>query len=111
MDDLFNWTPAPGYPISPGWKEPTTSREAAVKVAPVAKTHRDQALLALRMAWPAGLTADEVAAKLGRRELAIRPRISELKDMGAIQNSNQRRKNQNGMSAIIWVAVRAHGEW
>jgi hypothetical protein len=27
--DLFSWTPPEGYPIMPGHKEPTTSKDAA----------------------------------------------------------------------------------
>ena len=63
---LFDWTPPPTYPAAPGFKEPTTSRDAAEKIKPIAKTLRDQALAALRVAYPDGLTADEVAVKLGR---------------------------------------------
>lgn len=114
--DLFNWTPPPGYPEDPGFKEPTTSRDAAEKIKPVVKTLRHQALEALRVTWPAGLTADEIAARLGRSELSIRPRISELRELRAIEPRAtkgivDRRDNSSGMSAIVWVARRSYGEW
>lgn len=109
--DLFDWTPPPGYPETPGFKEPTTSRDAAEKIKPVAKTLRDQALEALRVAWPGGLTADEIAGKLGRSELSIRPRISELREQRAIEPSTRRGVNASGMTAIVWVARRSYGEW
>lgn len=109
MSDLFDWKPKPGYPSQPGWKEPTTSRDAAEKIKPIAKTLRDQALEALRVSWPGGLTADEIAAKLGRSELSIRPRISELRELRAIEPSTRRGTNASGMTAIVWVA--RHGEW
>lgn len=114
--DLFNWTPPPGYPEEPGFKEPTTSRDAAEKIKPVVKTLRDQAIEALRLAWPGGLTADEIAAKLGRREFSIRPRLSELVKLRAIEPRTskgvvERRGNISGMSAIVWVARRSYGEW
>ncbi len=109
--DLFDWTPPPGYPESPGSKEPTTSRDAAEKIKPIAKTLRDQVLAALRIAWPSGLTADEAAAKLSRHELSIRPRLSELRKMGAIEATTVRRQNASGMSAIVWVAKRSYGDW
>lgn len=116
MNDLFGWKPTPGYPARPGFKEPTTSRDAAEKVAPVAKTLRDQVLVALRAAWPEGLTADEVAAKLGKREFSIRPRLSELLKVRAIEPRAtkgivERRNNTSGMSAIVWVAKRSYGTW
>lgn len=115
-DDLFNWTPPPGYPNTPGFKEATTSRDAAEKIKPIAKTLRDQVLQVLRVQWPGGLTADEVAAKLGRREFSIRPRLSELRKMRAIMECDNkgvvlRRTNESGMSAIVWVAKRSCGEW
>lgn len=107
--DLFDWAPPPGYPSAPGHKEPTTSRDAAEKVRPAAKTLRDQALGALLDAWPAGLTADQVAARLGRSELSIRPRITELRAQGAIEPSTRRAANASGMTAIVWVARRHRG--
>lgn len=111
MADLFDWTPPEKYPHVAGWKDPTTSRDAAEKIKPVVKTLRDQALGALRLAWPTGLTADQIAAKLGRSELSIRPRISELRELRAIEPSTGRGTNASGMSAIIWVARRSYGEW
>lgn len=116
MIDLFDWTPPPGYPNAPGFKEPTTSRDAAEKIKPIAKTLRDQVLNALRVEWPGGLTADEVAAKLGRSEFSIRPRLSELLRLRAIDPHTTkgvvtRRDNASGMSAIVWVAKRSYGDW
>lgn len=116
MSDLFDWKPKPGYPSQPGWKEPTTSRDAAEKIKPIARTLRDQVLQTLRVVWPEGLTADEVAAKMGRKEFSIRPRLSELRELRAIEPRTtksvvDRRNNSSGMSAIVWVARRSHGEW
>jgi DNA-directed RNA polymerase specialized sigma24 family protein len=116
MIDLFDWTPEPGYPHAAGWKEPTTSRDAATKVAPLAKTLRDQVLVTLRVVWPEGLTADEVAEKMGRREISVRPRLTELRHLRAIEPRTtkgvvDRRNNPSGMSAIVWVARRAYGDW
>ncbi len=112
MSDLFDWTPPPGYPDRPGWKEPTTSRDAAEKVAPSARTLRQQVLAALQLAWPAGRTADEVAAALGKSILSIRPRLSELREAKEIMpallegGAPLRRQNASGLSAIVWVCKR-----
>ncbi len=110
-NDLFDWTPPPGYPERAGFKEPTTSRDAAEKVNPTVRTLRDQVLNAMRIAWPSGLTAVEAAAKLGRSELSIRPRLSELRKMEAIEPTAARRLNASGMSATVWVARRSFGGW
>lgn len=114
--DLFEWTPPASYPESPGYKEATTSKEAAEKMKPRAGTLRDAVLTALRVAWPQGLTADECAAKLGKKEFSIRPRLSELRKMRAIEPRStqgivERRKNESGEDAIVWVARRAFGVW
>lgn len=114
--DLFDWSPPAGYPSEPGFKDPTTSRDAAEKVKPIAKTLRDMVLEVLRIEWPGGLTADEVAVKLNKREFSIRPRLSELLKVRAIEPRTikgvvERRDNTSGMSAIVWVAKRSFGEW
>lgn len=115
--DLFNWADQVlSYPRSPGFKERTTSRDAARKIAPRAQTLRDQVLITLRVAWPGGLTADEVARKVGKREFSIRPRLSELRNMRAIEPRAtkgvvERRPNESGVDAIVWVAKRSFGVW
>lgn len=110
MPDLFDWKPAREYPETPGFKERTTSREAARKIAPRAQTLRDQVLITLRVAWPGGLTADEVARKIGKREFSVRPRLSELRTAGEIMPAMLapagrplRRPNESGVDAIVWV--------
>ncbi len=104
MSDLFDWTPPAGYPESPGFKEPTTSRDAARKIAPRAQSLRDQVLIILAAAWPGGMTADEVARKAGKREFSIRPRLSELRAKGEILPTTTRRPNESGVDAIVWVS-------
>lgn len=94
-------TPAP-YSKSLGFKEPTTSKDAARKFK--SHAHALSALvLAEIIAAPNGLTADETAAKLNQSVLATRPRISELFAQGKIERvPNLRRKNASGMSAAVW---------
>jgi hypothetical protein len=120
VTDLFDWKNPqhrPDLPYGgPGYKERTTSREAARKVAPHAMTLREQVLTLLRVEWPRGMTADEVAEKVGKSELSIRPRLSELRTMRAIEPHTtkgvvDRRDNKSGMSAIVWVARRSFGDW
>lgn len=109
--DLFNWAdPVPSYPRSPGFKEKTTSRDAARKIAPRAQTLRDQVYATLRNVWPAGLTADEVALRIGRKEFSVRPRLSELRATKEIMATTIRRPNESGVDAIVWVCRRPlHG--
>lgn len=104
-DEAYGDTPAP-YPNSPGYKEPTTSKDAARKFQSHAKTLQAEVLTAI-CAAPTGLTADEAAANLGQSVLAVRPRVTELREMGKIERSGERRKNASGMSAAVWIKKRA----
>jgi hypothetical protein len=99
--DLFS------YPGKAGFKEPTTSRDAAEKISLVARTLRDQVLLTLRNHFPNGLTADEVAAKIGKTEFSIRPRLSELRAAGEIVPTTLTRPNKSGIQARVWCARRS----
>jgi predicted ArsR family transcriptional regulator len=98
--DLFGFNfNQPLYPDAPGFKEPTTSQDAAIKIAPRAGNLRERALAIIKAA---ASTADEIADSMGETVLAIRPRISELNQMGLIEKSGIRRKNASGANAHVW---------
>lgn len=90
---------------APGWKEPTTSRAAAMAMSGRAPHLRDEVLRVVSDAGDAGLTADEAAKLLGKTPFAIRPRLTELgpKYMKKLRPNGARRKNDSGHSAIVWV--------
>ncbi len=67
------------------------------------KLLRRQALNCLK-ANPQGLTPDEVAELLGRRIGSIRPRFTELKDMGELIRTGIKRRNDTGGLATVWRA-------
>jgi DNA-binding IclR family transcriptional regulator len=50
-------------------------------------------------------TADEVAAQLGRDKLAVRPRVSELRRLGFIRPTDERRRNRSRCNAMVWRAA------
>lgn len=102
VDELFDSIVAGRsrvYPDAPGFKEQTTSRESAAKVAPDADNFRCLVLQAVRR-QPS--TTDEVAAALDLSVLTVRPRMSELRALGNVEPSGLRRKNESGHSAIVW---------
>lgn len=68
-------------------------------------------LSAIVGAGPAGLTTNETATATRIDRGTVQPRTSELKLLGLIRDSGQRRSNANGKKAIVWVAVegRQHG--
>lgn len=90
------------YPAIPGAKGVAeTSYDAAAAMEPAAKTLRMAALIALARD---AMTADEVATKLGESILTIRPRMSELRTLGMIVDTGDRRLNSSGKRAVVWKA-------
>ena len=87
------------YPETAGWKEPTTSREAAATVD--APTLRAAVRACLKQ--HGAMTTDECAAHLGLSVLAIRPRFSELRALEEIADSGERHVNRSGRRAIVWA--------
>jgi hypothetical protein len=98
---LFADSPPPPahYPERPGFKAFGASEEAARQATGSAARLRRAVLAELRVR-PG--TADEIAARLRRSVLSIRPRVSELKAMKEITTTGERRRNESGMSAAVW---------
>jgi hypothetical protein len=89
------------YPDAPGFKVAGPSEQAAEAVSGTASKMR-AAVLAQFARYPGGATADEVAKDLDLSVLSVRPRVSELKRLGAIKQTGGRRKNESGMTATVW---------
>lgn len=79
MSDLFTMT----YPSTPGWKEPTTSRDAAKRLEQKACIARDQARILYALRRQA--TCKELAELLKLDINYVRPRCTELKDDGLLE--------------------------
>lgn len=108
MTDLFSYTPPPTpprYPAAPGFKDLDTSRLAADSVAGRAGLLRERCRGLVADAGDAGMTADEAAARLGETVLSVRPRFTELLRAELIKDSGQRRRNDSGRSAKVWVVA------
>jgi hypothetical protein len=90
------------YPVQPGYKAHGPSKDAATAIAGVAVTLRDQVREVI-VNCPNGVTTDEIAHKLNRSVLSVRPRVSELHRQGEIRQTGARGTNESGMSASVWV--------
>lgn len=90
------------YPQACGFKREGTSSQAAKETQPHAATLRDSVLAAL---CQRPSTADEVAAAIGKTVLATRPRLSELRALGKIVETSERRRNASGKLASVWRAI------
>lgn len=99
--DLFDY--ASRYPGRAGHKATDTSAEAAAEIEDSGRagTLRRKVLELYRSG--VALTADECAAFLREGVLAIRPRVTELSKQFLIKDSGERRQNESGRNAIVWV--------
>jgi DNA-directed RNA polymerase specialized sigma24 family protein len=102
--DMFDHSNA-RYPHSAGHRGVDTSIEAAQSIQSKLGNLQATALNAIIKSGLRGLTADELAVTLGLDRYSIQPRTSELKRLGKIKDSGQRRKNTTGKMAIVWVAT------
>lgn len=93
------------YPNSPGWKAPGPSSDAAHAVARHARTLRHRVHAFLLDRYPVAYSADQIADNLSETVLSIRPRVAELNKLELIEATDERRKNQSGMTAHCWRAV------
>lgn len=98
--DLLGWTPT--YPAAPGAKAAGTSQEAAEAMRPRAHILRAKVLACLK---GRSMTTDECASLLEESVLSIRPRFSELRALGLVTDTGDRRMNDSGRRAIVWRAA------
>lgn len=104
-DLLADEPPAWAYPASPGFKEPTTSRAAAGRIAPRAGELRARILAALA---DRPMTGSELEEALGVDKGTVRPRLSELRvDKRArprltCAGRQETRPNRRGSREIVW---------
>jgi predicted ArsR family transcriptional regulator len=92
------------YPLFAGFKEQTTSREAANAIEASGKAQTLREKVEAFFATGRTGTADEVAAWLGESPFSLRPRISELYQLGLIERTGERRKSSVGRSSHVYRA-------
>jgi hypothetical protein len=93
------------YPDAPGHRKVQTSIAAAEALTPKLAHLQNLVCSAIADAGENGLTADEVAVRLGMERWVLRPRTSELRRKGAIRDSGRRRPNVTGKQAIVWIVA------
>lgn len=93
------------YPDGPGHRGVDTSIAAADALASILGRLQLMALEAIRESGWTGLTAEELAKRLGEDRWTIQPRTSELRIKDLIRDSGMRRRNASGKAAIVWVAT------
>ncbi|MCB2066538.1 MAG: hypothetical protein KDE15_07855 [Erythrobacter sp.] len=93
------------YPTVPGHRNVNALIAAATYHVLQLGRPKRLALLAICKAGWLGLTAGELASRLGMDRYTIQPRTSELRMKRLIRDSGQHRANATGKKAIVWVAV------
>ena len=88
--------------MNPGYKEYSTSKEAATKIASRSRQLREKTLDTIKRKGSYGATPEEVAEILNESILSIRPRFTELKIMKLIFDSGERRKNNFNSNTKVW---------
>jgi hypothetical protein len=89
------------YPFAPGFKgDADTGRDGARKFAPKCATRQAEALEALRALGEA--SAEQIAEHTGRHWYLTRPRLSELKAQGRVQDTGRRASTGMGGRTVIW---------
>jgi|TARA_B110000444_G_C18828860_1_gene591948 hypothetical protein len=100
MQDEFSFKDK--YPHKAGHRNIDTSIEVAKKVNKTLKRISKIVLLELEKVYPKGLTGTEIANKCNRSILSIRPRTTELKALGLIIDTEDRRKNEWNNNEIVY---------
>jgi hypothetical protein len=93
------------YGELPGHQGDDTGRAAAEKVKPTVEWVQERILEAADRAGRWGITADEVMKELDLKPNNVRPRFTELKILGKLRDSGNRRKNDDGNSVRVWERV------
>lgn len=88
-----------------GQNHPTTSHQAAARVAPKSGTQRYRVLQLLFSAWPDGYTDEEMQQMLDMNPSSQRPRRQELQRGGWLVDAGYTRRTASGADATVWRYV------
>lgn len=92
-----------GAPLDPPYvAESETSAEAAASVAPVTGDLRNMVLNHIRRSG--GATCDECEVALELAHQTCSARVTELRKLGLIVDSGQKRKTRSNRNAAVWEA-------
>jgi hypothetical protein len=93
------------YPNQAGYREPTTSRDAAIAVEATGRAAHNRLLI---LSWfKAGNTgtADDAGKAVGLDGFQARPRVSELYKQGKIVRTGKRERCEGGRFAHVMGAA------
>tara|TARA_R110002072_G_scaffold286175_2_gene451194 strand:- start:899 stop:1309 length:411 start_codon:yes stop_codon:yes gene_type:complete len=105
-------TPSNSNPYPPFWHNAPdgTSDAAAAMIAPHSSSMRSRVHRAIIDAGKHGLTDDEGEQLLGMIPQTYTPRRGELRKMGVVRDSGNRRNTRRGRATNVWVAIDLEGD-
>ena len=86
-------------------KATDTELRAALRAAEAAPSLRVSVLYLVVAMGDRGITADAAIEILKKRDYSIRPRFTELRNMGLVDDSGLRRPNRYDQPEIVWRAT------
>lgn len=92
------------YPHHAGFKDSTTSREAAENIEKSGRAATLRHRVWTFFAMGGNGTSEDVANRLGEPFQAIQPRISELRKQGKVEPSGERARLSRGGMGHVWRA-------
>lgn len=99
MQDEFDFDK---YPNVAGHRGVRTSIQSAEEINPYISRIKKMIAIELESVFPDGLTGTELALKLKKNILTIRPRTTEMKLLGIIMDTEKTKKNDAGKPEIIY---------
>jgi hypothetical protein len=93
------------YPHHAGFKENSTSRENAERIETTGRAATLRERVRTYFALGGEATADELAGILQQPFRAVQPRVSELRNLGFIEPTGERRVGSGGGTAHVWRKV------
>jgi transcription initiation factor IIE alpha subunit len=91
------------YPHVAGHRGLGGSVKAAELMTPELPHLQRSVLAVIEAAGERGVTGDQIAKALGWDKYRVRPRTAELRKLGKIIDSRQRRPSDTGINSIVWA--------
>lgn len=96
---------APKYPETPGYSNPSTSKDAAKSMERKASALRLRVLAELQVRGDTGATCDELERALQLSHQTASARLREMALAKSIVDSGAKRATRSGRKAIVWHAA------
>lgn len=96
----------PEYPEGAGFRRHSeASKQGARHINPKRPTLCATYYELVLEAGPSGITGDEIAERVDAEVYLVRPRLTDLKELGKIVSKGERREGAHGVGTTVWIAA------